>query len=59
MLTDHSKTIIVVNGILPSLAVLAVILRLYARRLKHLSLRADDYTILGALVKRICVSIIS
>ena len=58
MLTDHSKTIIIVNGILPSLAVLAVILRLHARRLKHLSLRADDYTILGALVKRICVSII-
>lgn len=51
MLTDHSKAVIAVNSILPSVAVLAVALRLYARRLKNFSLGPNDYTILAALVE--------
>lgn len=53
MITAHSKAVIAVNSVLPSLAVLTIMLRLYARRLKSLSLGADDYTIIGALVNSI------
>lgn len=53
MLTGHSKAIIAVNSVLPFLAVLAVALRLYARRLRHLALNSSDYTILVALVKEV------
>lgn len=58
MLTAHSKTVIAVNSILPSLAVLAVLLRLHARRIKKLSLGAHDYIIIGALVTIIHVFVV-
>ena len=55
MLTGPAKTTIVINSIFPFLAILAVALRLYARRLKRVALtaddlKADDYTIMAALV---------
>ena len=50
MLLPLSKSIIAANIILPTLAVLAVVLRWLARRSKKLSLGADDYSIGIALV---------
>ena len=51
MLSGHSKATIVVNSVFPFLAILAVALRLVARRLKNVSFKADDYTIIGATVR--------
>ena len=56
MLTGHSKAIIVVNSIFPFLATVAVILRLYARRLKATSLKSSEYVILVALVAQLFLS---
>lgn len=50
--------IIAVSSILPSMAVIAFALRLLARKIKNLPLKADDYTILAALVKMCHQSII-
>ena len=55
MLTEPAIATIVVNSVFPFLAILAVAVRFYARRLKHLALRVDDYTIFAALV-RVCSS---
>ena len=51
MMTDRSKTVIIVSIVFPLLAILAVVLRLYARRCKSLRLGPDDYVILVALVR--------
>jgi len=52
MLTGHQKATIIVNCLFPALAVVATGLRLYVRKLKNLALKADDYTILAALVRQ-------
>ena len=49
MVTDHIKAIIAVNSFFPFLALLAVSLRIYARRIRKLSFKADDYTIIAGL----------
>ena len=53
MLTARSKTVIAVNSVFPVVAVLAVAIRMYARRLKFSHLDSSDYTILVALVWRL------
>ena len=50
MLSTRAKALVVVSIIFPILALIAVGLRLYARRIKSLALKADDYVILVALV---------
>lgn len=50
MLNGTATVIITVTVILGFLAVVAVALRLYCRRLQKLSLGGDDYCILIALV---------
>ena len=50
MLNETATVIITVTVILGFLAVVAVALRLYCRRLQKLSLGGDDYYILIALV---------
>ena len=50
MLAAHSIAVIVVNSVFPFIAVLSVALRLYARKLKAMSLKSSDYVILVALV---------
>lgn len=50
MLTDRSNAMIAVNSILPSMAVFATVLRLYAKKLQNLPLQAHDYILMVALV---------
>ena len=52
MLSGISTSIVVVDTVLPVLAILAVVLRLLARRSKSQSLEVDDFLILVALVDR-------
>ena len=51
VLTDRSDAIIAINSIFPSLAVFAVALRFYARKLKASAFMADDYMIIFSLVR--------
>ena len=46
------KGVIAVGSVLPGLASIAVALRFYSRRLKGLSLGADDWLILCSLVHK-------
>lgn len=50
MLTGHQNATLIVNSVFPVLALLVTALRLYARRIKRLSLTGDDYAILAASV---------
>ena len=50
MLLPLSQSTIAANVILAAFASIAVVLRVVARRTKKLPLRADDYTIILALV---------
>lgn len=49
-LTDHQVATIVVNAVFPAVAAIFIGLRLYAKRVKHASLQADDWLILLGLV---------
>ena len=50
MYSSYAVAIVVCSVIFPTLAAMAVFLRFYARRMKALDLRADDWAITGALV---------
>ena len=50
MLNPSATVSFVVSIVLPVLAIIAVILRVVARRKKSLELKKDDYTIITALV---------
>ena len=50
MAVSGNDNIIIISVVFSLVAIVAVALRLYARRLKRQSLGADDYTILPALV---------
>ena len=50
MLLHLSRSTIAANVILGALASIAVALRIVARRVRELPLKADDYTIILALV---------
>lgn len=51
MLTSHSIALIAINSIFPFLAAVFMLLRLQARRVKNVALKADDYLIIAAFVK--------
>jgi len=51
MLSTPSRATIIVSCIFPLLATVAVALRFYARRLKALAFRIDDFAVLLALVR--------
>ena len=57
MLLPLSQSYIAANAVMAGLAILAVGLRLVARRRKNLSLEVDDYTIIVALVRRVATVI--
>ncbi len=50
MALSGNDNIIVISVVFSLVAAVAVVLRFYARSLKHMRLGADDYTILPALV---------
>ena len=50
MLTSRSTALIAVNSVLPFVAALTVVLRLYARTRRTLCLKSSDYTIVVAMV---------
>ena len=51
MLSNVSRAVVIVSSVFPLVAVLAVVLRFYARRLKLQPFQADDYLVLLALVR--------
>ena len=51
MLSTPSRATIIVSCVFPVLATVAVALRFYARRLKALAFRTDDYAVFLALVR--------
>ena len=50
MYSSYAVAVVVCSIVFPILASVAVFLRFYARRMKALSLGADDWAITGALV---------
>ena len=55
MLGEAATVVVTVTVILGSLAIAAVALRLYCRRLQNVPIGADDYCVLVALVKILTV----
>ena len=49
-MVDRKTEVIILTSVLGLLAIVAVVLRFIARRVKRSSLGTDDYTILAALV---------
>ena len=52
MALSGNDNIIIVSAIFSLLAIIAVVLRFYARHVRHIPFGADDYVILPAVVRR-------
>lgn len=57
MLGEAATVVVTVTIILGSLAIAAVALRLYCRKLQKVPIGADDYCVIVALVKASTVSL--
>ena len=51
MLTSHSVATVVVNSVFPFVSAVFIILRFYARSIKNVTPKIDDYLIVAAFVK--------
>ncbi|MCJ1249410.1 hypothetical protein MMC30_006634 [Trapelia coarctata] len=58
MLSTPSRATIIVSCIFPVLAAVAVALRFYAKRLKAIAFRTDDYAVLLALIITIAICVL-